>query len=230
MPENTWWKRGVVYQIYPRSFQDTNSDGIGDLEGIRRRLDYLEWLGARVAAMLLLRLRGTPTLYYGDEIGLAKVEIPPEWVQDPWEKNEPGLGLNRDPARTPMQWEPGPNAGFTAGEPWLPLDREHGGCNVEALQDDPGSILTLYRRLIALRRERLALSVGSYSPGRVDDDVFSFERRRNARLKILSTSATSHRRPASLMMPRTAASCSRPASTGTARRSACRSSSGRTRG
>src|ERR671932_343004 len=86
---------------------------------------------ARVAAMLLLTLRGTPTMYYGDEIGLGRVEIPPERVQDPWEKNEPGLGFGRDPARTPMQWERGPNAGFTAGEPWLPLDREHGGCNVE---------------------------------------------------------------------------------------------------
>jgi alpha-glucosidase len=140
---------------------------------------------ARVAAMLLLTLRGTPTLYYGDEIGLAKVEIPPERVRDPWETNEPGLGLGRDPARTPMQWERGPNAGFTTGEPWLPLDREHGGCNVEALSDDPGSILTLYRRLIGLRRGRLALSVGAYSHGRVDGDVFSFERRHNARIEIL---------------------------------------------
>ena len=60
---------------------------------------------ARVAAMLLLTLRGTPTLYYGDEIGIGRVEIPPDRVQDPWEKNEPGLGFNRDPERTPMQWD-----------------------------------------------------------------------------------------------------------------------------
>ena len=109
---------------------------------------------ARVAAMLLLTLRGTPTMYYGDEIGLARVEIPPERVQDPWEKNEPGLGLGRDPERTPMQWDGSPNAGFTTGEPWLPLRRRSTRpATSKALPRDPGSILTLYRRLIALRRD-----------------------------------------------------------------------------
>ena len=55
--------------------------------------------------MLLLTLRGTPTLYYGDEIGMHDVPIPPERVQDPLEQNVPGLGLGRDPERTPMQWD-----------------------------------------------------------------------------------------------------------------------------
>ena len=59
---------------------------------------------APLAAMLLLTLRGTPTLYYGDELGLADVEILPELVQDPWEKRVPGHGLGRDPVRTPMPW------------------------------------------------------------------------------------------------------------------------------
>ena len=82
-------------------------------------------LGARVrslAAMLLLTLRGTPTLYYGDELGLEDVAIPPDRVQDPWERNEPGLGLGRDPARTPMPWDNSTNAGFTTGTPWLPVN------------------------------------------------------------------------------------------------------------
>ena len=57
---------------------------------------------ARIAAMLLLTLRGTPTLYYGDEIGMCDVNIPPDRVQDPFEKNVPGKGLGRDPERTPM--------------------------------------------------------------------------------------------------------------------------------
>jgi alpha-glucosidase len=132
---------------------------------------------ARVAAMLLMTLRGTPTMYYGDEIGLQNVPVPPERVQDPWERNEPGLGLGRDPYRTPMQWSAGRNAGFGAGEPWLPLTADYKTRNVEMLRDDPRSILTLYRRLIGLRREHLALAGGSYACGGAEGDVFRFERR-----------------------------------------------------
>src|SRR3954470_23616577 len=68
---------------------------------------------ARVAAMLLFTLRGTPTLYYGDELGMHDVDIPPERVQDPFERNVPGRGLGRDPQRTPMQWNAQPHAGFS---------------------------------------------------------------------------------------------------------------------
>ena len=117
---------------------------------------------ARIAAMLLLTLRGTPTLYYGDEIGMTDVAIPPERVQDPFERNVPGIGVGRDPARTPMQWSGTRGAGFTAAEPWLPLAADNDTVNVEAQQDDPASILTLYRHLIALRRAEPALIVGSY--------------------------------------------------------------------
>ena len=70
---------------------------------------------ARIAAMLLLTLRGTPTLYYGDEIGMCDVDIPHDRVQDPFEKNVPGKGLGRDPERTPMQWDATTHAGFTHG-------------------------------------------------------------------------------------------------------------------
>src|SRR6185312_3675593 len=69
-------------------------------------------LQARVAAMLLLTLRGTPTLYYGDEIGMASTDVPPEKIQDPFEKRVPGRGVGRDPSRTPMQWTGAVNAGF----------------------------------------------------------------------------------------------------------------------
>jgi len=69
---------------------------------------------ARVAAMLLLTLRGTPTLYYGDEIGMSQTDIRPDQVRDPWEKNLPGLGLGRDGCRTPMQWDSTQQAGFSA--------------------------------------------------------------------------------------------------------------------
>ena len=131
---------------------------------------------ARVAAMLLLTLRGTPTLYYGDEIGMEQVPIPPERVQDPWEKNEPGLGFNRDPQRTPMQWEAGGTAGFTTGEPWLPVDARDPRRNVTSSRADETSLLCLYKRLLALRRSHEALSVGDYEPVEARGDVLAFER------------------------------------------------------
>ncbi|MDB5570085.1 MAG: alpha-amylase [Hyphomicrobiales bacterium] len=133
---------------------------------------------ARVAAMLLLTLRGTPTLYYGDEIGIAKVDIPPDAVRDPWERNEPGLGFGRDPQRTPMHWDSSPQAGFTEGAPWLPLGPEHPTCHVESQSKDPRSILSLYRALIELRRRHPALSVGGYASLRTDANVLAYERRR----------------------------------------------------
>ncbi|AWN39285.1 alpha-amylase family glycosyl hydrolase [Methylobacterium durans] len=130
---------------------------------------------ARIAAMLLLTLRGTPTLYYGDEIGLDHVSIPPERVQDPWEINEPGHG--RDPERTPMQWDDGPQAGFSTVEPWLPLSADAAARNVEEMRDAGDSILTLYRRLLGLRREYTALSVGGYRTVPAGSaDVFAYER------------------------------------------------------
>src|SRR3954462_7425681 len=104
---------------------------------------------AGVAAMLLLTLRGTPTMYYGDEIGMHQVAIPPDRVRDPFEKNVPGIGVGRDGCRTPMQWDASRNAGFPAGEPWLPLADDAVHENVENLTADTGSILNLYRSLIA---------------------------------------------------------------------------------
>ena len=132
---------------------------------------------ARVAAMLLLTLRGTPTLYYGDEIGMHDVEIPPDRVQDPFEKNVPGKGLGRDPERTPMQWDGSGHAGFTRGEPWLPIADDYRIINVEAERDAPRSTLTLYKRLIDLRRGEPALEVGRFEPVSAEHDVLAYIRR-----------------------------------------------------
>jgi alpha-glucosidase len=130
---------------------------------------------ARVAAMLLLTLRGTPTLYYGDELGLPDVPIPHERVQDPWELNCPGLGLGRDPVRTPMMWDASPFAGFSTVEPWLPLAPDWQTRNVAAQARDERSMLNLHRRLIELRRRR-ALSLGRYQPFEAEGDLLAFLR------------------------------------------------------
>jgi alpha-glucosidase len=132
---------------------------------------------ARVAALLLLTLRGTPTMYYGDELGMLDVQIPPDKVQDPYEKNVPGLGLGRDPSRTPIQWDSSPNAGFSSGTPWLPVDDDYSIVNVASQSADPTSILTLYHHVIILRREHAALAYGDYEPVAMTGDLIAYIRR-----------------------------------------------------
>ncbi len=112
----------------------------------------------RVAAMLLLTLGGTPTHYYGEEVGMRGVAIAPEDAKDPQGRR---IGRNRDPARTPMQWDASPTAGFTTGDPWLPIGDDVRAANVAAQKEDPHSLLTLYRRLIELRARHPTLVAGS---------------------------------------------------------------------
>jgi alpha-glucosidase len=131
---------------------------------------------ARIAAMLLLTLRGTPTLYYGDELGIGRAAVPRDAVQDPWEKNEPGLGLGRDPSRTPFQWDATPNAGFTRATPWLPVDSGYAVCNAEVLRKDNASILALYHRLLSVRRQHEALATGAFRMIDVQGNVLIYER------------------------------------------------------
>jgi alpha-glucosidase len=147
---------------------------------------------ARVAAMLLLTLRGTPTMYYGDEIGMRDVSIAPHQVRDPFEKNVPGLGLGRDPVRTPMQWTGGTGAGFTTGSPWLPFAADFTANNVAALRQQPNSILSLYHRLIELRRAEPALSVGTFSSLPVNDNAMAYLRKAGDRRLLIMLNFASH--------------------------------------
>lgn len=136
---------------------------------------------SRLAAMLLLTLRGTLTLYYGDEIGMEDVPVPPEMARDPQGELFPGYG--RDPYRTPMRWDAfSANAGFCRKgvEPWLPVGGDVEEVNVGAQRDDPGSMLSLTRRLISLRRSTPALRFGSYEPiAGVPEGCFAFSRHLN---------------------------------------------------
>jgi alpha-glucosidase len=131
---------------------------------------------ARVAAMLLLTLRGTPTIYYGEEIGMTNVPIPPAEVQDPAEKNQPGLGLGRDPERSPMPWDSSPQAGFSTTQPWLRIGADHESVNVSNLEQERNSIINLYRALIRLRRTNEALISGRIQEVAVDGSVLRYER------------------------------------------------------
>jgi alpha-glucosidase len=129
---------------------------------------------ARMAAMLLLTLRGTPTIFYGEEIGMTDVPIPPAAVRDPAEIREPGKGLGRDPERTPMPWDDAAGHGFTTGQPWLPFGDQ--GTDVAAQLADPRSMLSLYRALIALRRRSPALLQGAVQAVRAEGSVLAYER------------------------------------------------------
>ena len=133
---------------------------------------------ARVAAVLILTLRGTPTLYYGDELGMSDAPIRPDQVRDPAEKNQPGKGFGRDPERSPMLWDQTHNAGFTTAEatPWLPLIEDAPEHSVAAESEQPRSILNLYRKLLNLRRATPALHAGSISDVIETNGVLSYTR------------------------------------------------------
>jgi len=135
---------------------------------------------AGIAALLLLTLRGTPTLYYGDELGMCDVDIPRERICDPFELNVPGKGLGRDPERTPMQWDASPHAGFSTMAPWLPVAEDFSLVNVERARSDPDSLLSLYHRLIHLRRGAPALEVGRFESVPAGPEVLAYLRRGRA--------------------------------------------------
>jgi alpha-glucosidase len=126
--------------------------------------------------MLLLSLRGTPTCYYGDELGLPSADLSGSdlAVVDPQAAG--ASWRNRLIARTPMQWSPTRYGGFSEVEPWLPLASDEAELTVERQRDDPSSVLHLVRSLIRLRKELPALAVGSYRSLLAPPDVFSFER------------------------------------------------------
>ena len=127
--------------------------------------------------MLLLTLRGTPTLYYGDEIGMQQVAIVPEQVRDPFEKNVPGIGVGRDGCRTPMQWDATTYAGLFDIRPWLPLAEDAAHENVVNLDADAASILSLYKALIGLRKKLPQLVSGDYMPIAAEGDLLLYRAR-----------------------------------------------------
>lgn len=119
--------------------------------------------------MVLLTLPGTSFVYYGEEIGMTDVPVPDELAADP---------DGRDPYRTPMQWSDTFAAGFTTGRPWLPVagTATLPAVNMAVQQADPSSLLSLYRRLLALRAADPRLTRGDYRSVAAADQVYAFTR------------------------------------------------------
>lgn len=146
---------------------------------------------ARLAALLLLTLRGTPVLYYGEEIGMADVPVPADAAHDP---------DGRDPCRTPMQWTDGPAAGFTTGRPWLPVPPAP-RANVAAQRHRMGSLLHFYRRLLRLRTATPALRAGRYFAHTAPAHVLAFERAHHGQRVLVALNFST--RPATLCISET---------------------------
>lgn len=151
---------------------------------------------AKVGMMLLLTLRGTPTIYYGDELGLEDGWIPAEHIQDPWELKSPGIGVGRDPERTPMLWNKSAHAGFcpSSALPWLPITMDYSQSNVEEQQKNPRSFLSLSRALLALRKNHSSLQEGDYKSLYAPGNLFCFSRSNDVETLIiaLNFSSSSH--------------------------------------
>jgi alpha-glucosidase len=118
---------------------------------------------ARLAMALLLTLRGTPFLYYGEEIGMRDIRLKRREILDPPGRRYWPLYKGRDGCRGPMQWDPGPNGGFSSARPWLPAHPDSNTRNVERQRSEPRSLLNFTKALIALRREHAALRGGDFA-------------------------------------------------------------------
>ncbi|MCX7679329.1 MAG: alpha-glucosidase [Spirochaetes bacterium] len=149
LPDGGWPCNVLSNHDQPRSFNRDKDD-----ENSEKR--------ARVAAMLLLTLWGTPFVYYGEEIGMKNFRISRSELADPAGKKFWPIYAGRDCARTPMQWSDEENAGFTKGKMWLPVSMDYKKVNVATQRCDPYSLLNFYRNLIAIRKQKKALTHGSW--------------------------------------------------------------------
>ena len=152
---------------------------------------------AKAAAVLILALRGAPFLYYGEEIGMTDVDIPRDEIVDP-----PALlagpdfpWYDRSRCRTPMQWTPGPGAGFTTGRPWLRIAADADRRNVTGQLTDPDSVLAAYRRLLGFRRTAPALRTGAMERlANPDPDVLAWTRSQDGQRLLVIISFTAEAR------------------------------------
>lgn len=166
--EQAAWRRRidrVIEELDPRRAWPTWV--LSNHDNPRHRSRYGSEARARAAAVLLLCLRGTPFLYAGEELGLEDAVVTPDRAVDP---------VGRDGTRAPLPWTPAPDHGWGVVDPWLPWPPQAARRNAEALAADEGSILHLYRRLLALRRRSESLQIGSFGWLDAPAGVLAFER------------------------------------------------------
>ena len=151
----------------------------------------------KLIALLLLSLRGTPFIYYGEEIGMVNGKVPRSQLQDPVALRYWPLNKGRDHFRTPMQWSALKSAGFSTGTPWLPVAESYVGCNVEKESADSASLLSLYKRLLRLRRENQCLSAGTWRPlYRGQKGLIGYERAADGRFLVILMNMSNRSRAA----------------------------------
>jgi alpha-glucosidase len=157
--------------LIPAGSQPTWAAGSHDNRRVATRWGDNDPMRTRAAMLTLLTLRGTPFIYYGDELGMPQSDVPVERVLDPVGIIH-GPRIGRDGERTPMQWTAEPGAGFTgaAVEPWLPFG-DPSACNVAQQQHDPDSMLSLTRDLIGLRNAIPELRSGAYATHPASSDA-----------------------------------------------------------
>jgi alpha-glucosidase len=182
---NQWWSAknfSYAYENWIRKLQKTSWPAL-----VMNNHDLMRVVGrygngqkgrsrAKVAAAMLMTLRATPFLYYGEELGMESINIPKNKIVDPVGKKFWPVMRGRDNARTPMQWNKKKFAGFSRKEPWLPISKDFSQINVEAESTDENSVLTFYRQLIELRKNSEILRKGKYLQVSAKDDVWIFVR------------------------------------------------------
>jgi alpha-glucosidase len=151
---------------------------------------------------MLLTLRGSPFLYYGEEIGMTTTEPKTiDEVRDPVGRRYWPANKGRDGERTPMQWDASEHSGFTTGNPWLPVPPSARERNVAAEERDPNSLLNFYKRLIALRRRSPALLDGAYMIVGNDSKIFAYQRKLPGQTVIVALNMSGERRAFKLPPP-----------------------------
>jgi alpha-glucosidase len=167
---------------------------------------------AKLAAAMYMMLRGTPIMYYGEEIGMENNDPKrKEDVQDPQGRRGWPKEIGRDGERTPMQWSDAANAGFSTGKPWLPVAPNFSTHNVATETKDPNSILNLYRKIIALRASEAALREGKYIELNADDaNVLAFARQFGGETVVVALNMSETAQNFKLELHKVAAPSARP--------------------